>query len=102
MENLDGIFLLNMLWIGPIQLILAVRGAEISKHPFRRRHFEFYLNGVIAYLVGNVIALAVCQGGSNYLLFRWTFFGGAVLLFLYHIAIATGFLGAIFLRKRSL
>jgi hypothetical protein len=36
------------------------------------------------------------------LLLRWTFFGGAFLLFLYHIAIVTGFLGSIFLRKRSL
>lgn len=90
MEKLIIPLLLNMLWIGPLQVLIALIGLGVSKSERKKKNYVFYLTGVAFYFLVLPTLKLIDKTVEYPVMFQVFFFGGAFLLMLYNLAIVMG------------
>lgn len=80
----------NMLWIGPLQIIIAFVGMLVSKDEGSRKHFSFYLAGVFLYFIVLILLFQMAQVHEDAVIHLVFFYLGAFILFIYNWLIVLG------------
>ncbi|MBL0017036.1 MAG: hypothetical protein IPP17_11545 [Bacteroidetes bacterium] len=87
--NSDNVLscLLLMMFLGPIQVLVALTWAIGTEFRKTRKHLLFYLGGVLAYFIGLGIMNRPFHDIYHFPTYQLYYIGGAGLLATYHVII---------------